>query len=331
MKMHRILYSSTTAVFEKYFSKIQQNYKSDIMNDLTKMVMRIRADKCPDYKSYAGYVQCIIDYFDLILRLKMEGFKKFIKDHLSYCTIDLSSTKWFIPRETDEIYSKSFYETILDIMRYTDIRKKEYAEAINEIGIRTCVYCNTEYMPLYKSKGKIKTRFEADHFFPKNKHPFLCITFYNLLPICSYCNKTKSKYHSIFYLYTDDFKKISPFQFSLEDQSILEYKRNFDANKLKICIKCNEKKLLKNHNDRFHIENLYSSFKNEAEEILWKAMTRNRSYMEQLKASYSYIFGAFDVDQIRFLYGFYGKKSDIHKRPLTKMKQDIAKQLKILK
>lgn len=328
--MHRILYSSTVKAFDDYCVDVIQNYKSDIKSDLIAMMKRIYKDKRPNYRLYAGYVQCIINYFDQILKLKMEDFNTFIKDHLSFYTVDLSSNKWFKAKRND-VYKGSFYKTLVNKMRYNSVRKNEYINAINEIGIRTCVYCNAEYTPIYTSNGKCKARFEADHFYSKDKYPFLCISFYNLLPCCPYCNKTKNKYPSFFYLYTNDYRKLSPFQFSLEKNSIIDYKRNYDASKLKICIDCNEAGLLKNHNDRFHIENLYSSFKNEAEEILWKAMTRNRSYMEQLKASYSYIFGSFDVDQIRFLYGFYKKRSDIHKRPLTKMKQDIAKQLKILK
>lgn len=319
-------------VFDAYCKKIKNDYKKDIINKLTAMLKRVYKDRCPDYRLYAGYIQTIIDHFDLILELKMEKFNLFAKDHFSYYKINFSSKKWFNYAGSNDCYKdESFFETLVSEMRYNIIKKNVYIPAIKDLGIRTCIYCNAEYMPVYESGRKIKARCEADHFFPKDKYPFLCISFFNLLPSCPYCNKSKRDKPASFYLYTNNYCEISPFRFGLEEKSVIQYKLNFDAKKLKINIDSDDKRLLKNHNDCFHIENLYSSFKDEAEEIIWKSMAKNYSYMKQLKQSYKCIFGSYGVNKIRFLYGFYEKQCDVHKRPLSKMKQDIAKQLKILK
>lgn len=325
------MYSSVVPFFDDYCEKVKINYKNDIITRLTAMLKRVCKDKCENYRSYAGYIQCIIDHFDLILKLRMENFELFERDHFSYYNVQFSSKNWFKSIGEKDIYSKSFYETLVVEMRYDAIRKKEYAITLNNLGVRTCVYCNAEYMPIFKINGKIKARLEADHFFPKDKYPFLCISFYNLLPSCPHCNKSKRDKHALFYLYTDNYHEISPFKFTLDEKSVIQYKMSFDSEKLKINIDSDDKKLLENHNERFHIKDLYSSFKDEAEEIVWKSMIKNYSYMIHMKQSYKCIFGSMAVDRIRFLYGFYEKKKDVHKRPLTKMKQDIAKQLKILK
>lgn len=77
----------------------------------------------------------------------------------------------------------------------------------------------------------------------------------------------------------------------------------------------------------FHITELYTAHTDEAEKIIWKSRIYNNSYRDQLQHSFGKLFGN-DVEKIMRLYwGFYSKESDIFKRPLSKLKQDIARQL----
>ena len=99
---------------------------------------------------------------------------------------------------------------------------------------------------------------------------------------------------------------------------------------LNIMIGSQEPGLASNHNKRFHVNALYQSFKDEAEELLWKYKTRNDTYINQLIDSFQKKFPYKRNEIKRFLYGFYSQEKDIHKRPLTKMKQDVAKQLKLV-
>jgi len=60
-------------------------------------------------------------------------------------------------------------------------------ELTNELGIRSCLYCNRNYVLTVIQKTKI-IRPELDHFFPKSIHPVLALSFYNLIPSCHICN-----------------------------------------------------------------------------------------------------------------------------------------------
>lgn len=75
---------------------------------------------------------------------------------------------------------------------------------IKTLQILCCAYCHTQgtyvvneyYKRNHKphKKGELKKPkafFELDHYYPKSKYPFLCVSFYNLIPICSSCNKAK--------------------------------------------------------------------------------------------------------------------------------------------
>ena len=60
----------------------------------------------------------------------------------------------------------------------------DYAYKIaNDLNVNTCPYCNRNYINTVIDKGKkgiIRPTF--DHFFPQVRHPFLALSFYNLIP-----------------------------------------------------------------------------------------------------------------------------------------------------
>lgn len=326
--MIRILYNDTQLAFDNYFREVCKYHKANTINKLKDIKAHINPD--PTCRDYTQYVDVLINRYDDILKLKKDEFDSFKNQHLNFNNIDFSGSSW-INTNNNGGYKGSFYQNIVKAMNYEHIRDKEYAEAIKALGIRTCVYCNAEYMPIIKiTKRSHRCRFEADHYWSKDKHPFLCISFYNLLPSCAFCNRSKSNNVSDFYLYTDKVTDINPFRFKLDEKSIIGYEHCFKADKLNILFE-GPSSLKQNHENRFHISDIYKSFKDEAEEIVWKAKTINSSYAANLKASFQSVFKNLGENEIRFLYGFYEKTKDVHKRPLTKMKQDIAKQLKILK
>lgn len=339
--MKRILYSETVEVLNEYYAKICKYHRKSTLTKLKEMKDRITRDQVEKWEEYNKYLDVLINIFgDLdelqkLIALKKDEFESY--DKFFPNNINLSTSNWFNPKSDNQEgdYKGSFYANIVDALNYKNIRDKEYADAIKKLGIRTCIYCNAEYMPIVEMQGRTyRCRFEADHFYPKNKRPFLCISFYNLLPSCAFCNRGKSYNDALFYLYTDDPCDLVPFSFKLDGKSVIDYMHFLDSEKLKIDFtnsKNGDEKLLENHEEKFHISQIYQSFKDEAEEILWKAKTINLSYVSQLKKSFESIFGSLGEKEIRYLYGFYDKEEDIHKRPLTKMKQDIAKQFGILK
>jgi len=54
-------------------------------------------------------------------------------------------------------------------------------------SVRFCPYCNADTVYAIKVNGR-HVRSDLDHFFPKDKYPFLATSLYNLIPSCSRCN-----------------------------------------------------------------------------------------------------------------------------------------------
>ena len=98
----------------------------------------------------------------------------------------------------NQIALKFHLSTILEIVFDYDYfaKKGDHYNAFKLIetsGIKSCPYCNkrsivTNYVKVSSKKFKQGLRSELDHFFPKNDHPMLALSFYNLIPSCLECN-----------------------------------------------------------------------------------------------------------------------------------------------
>jgi len=57
-----------------------------------------------------------------------------------------------------------------------------------KLDVRSCLYCNRNYILTVTNTDDKIIRPEFDHFFPKSDHPILALSFYNLIPSCHICN-----------------------------------------------------------------------------------------------------------------------------------------------
>ncbi len=94
------------------------------------------------------------------------------------------------------------------VFRYEAFRNSAYCGRLFEqleFSEATCPYCNYHMLHVLevpkeepgamatgkartKPKTELRTYFQIDHFHPKVTHPFLALSFYNLIPSCYSCN-----------------------------------------------------------------------------------------------------------------------------------------------
>lgn len=316
-----------------YKDLVIRDYKENTIRLLELMKSVIKPDAL--YDDCRKCIEIIVNEYDDLILVKKEKFNQW---NTYFGKMDFSYDDWldssYSSQNGNPKFNGIFYKEILSILGYNDIRETLYAEIIKKIGVRTCMYCNAEYLPI--SEGDLwdehVCRFETDHYMPCSQYPFLGISFFNLFPSCPFCNKSKSNNPLSFYPYTSNKKEKSPFKFEVNDKSLMKYRRTFDYRQLFVEF-MGPDALLKEYNDRFHIDKIYEkSFNDEVEEIVWKNDIHSDSYMSQLVKAFKSIFSnAQDAEEFRLKNGFYKDEEDIFKRPLTKMKQDIAKQLGIIK
>lgn len=250
--------------------------------------------------------------------------------------IDFSKIFEFTSDDGTKCGTGKFADEIIGALCYKEIRDKIIPTYVKQLEIRTCVYCNANWAITFGGKGNHKKRgyYEIDHFKPKSLYPHLCISFFNLHPSCGGCNKTKSKDEALFNLYVENNRKVelTPFVFELEKTSFINYYINKKDNHIEVLFKGKSgyEELAENHNNIFHIKELYKEFDPEVEELIWKFKTYNKVYIKILVSSFKSLFPDKGENINRFLYGFYESEKDIHKRPLTKLHQDVFAQLKRL-
>ena len=226
------------------------------------------------------------------------------------------------------IFVDKGYEAKISTTTDTSIAYK----LVENLGIKTCPYCNRNYISFVNKKRK--TRPQLDHFYPKAIYPFLACSFYNLIPSCSACNHMKSDDDS--YKDEKDGNLVHPynvkdsdftFSYSFDNLDILKSidEKNIkfeDEKKIRITL---DRKYEKN-NDYFQLETIYQNHKDIVIELILKEINYPKSYINEL------IKNGFGTEEeiYRFIFSNYLKIDDLHKRPLSKLTRDIVEELGIL-
>lgn len=133
---------------------------------------------------------------------KNKKHKKVCFEKLKYWWENLDNIILASPDKLDELVMKwdrkKCGEIILQrelgktfISYYELISKKHGLDLVKMLNIKTCPYCNRQFIHTFK--GRTFERPELDHFYPKSKYPLLCLSFYNLIPTCHFCNHIKSE------------------------------------------------------------------------------------------------------------------------------------------
>jgi hypothetical protein len=311
---------------KKLFSKKRSDFKKPL-EELDILEKHLRTNYSSN-QQHANYIKAIIDNYSELKKIQPQDFDNYQEKFFNNLTENDLKIKFSIP--SDQTKQKQFYELIVDAMRYDAARIEFYKYVRDKLGIKACVYCNAQLAAtVVEDNGTFNGMYELDHFYPKSKYPYLCTSFFNLQPCCANCNKSKSHNEAKFCLYTNDYSKIYPFEFLLDKKSLVKYMLNQNCEELKINFASSEVGLKDDQEKHFHISKLYETQTDLAEEIIWRSKIYSESYQETLKKSFAKL-SLKQSDFKRFIIGNYYKQEDIHKRPMSKLVQDIARQLKLI-
>ncbi|MEZ0129231.1 hypothetical protein AB9T88_05390 [Flavobacterium sp. LBUM151] len=286
------------------------------------------------HKKHREYINKIINEYSSIIAADPSQIKNLIKEFNKIDTGDILNE--CVPNKKIK-----FYEAIIKAMRYEDLRESEFHSYVKASGIKACVYCNAQLTVVVnfsfydkkekKRKPKIMAKLELDHFYSKSKYPFLSTSFYNLYPVCGNCNRAKSDNEINFELYTKDLNEVNQFKFWIDDKSILEYWLSLKSANLSVHFENSNGDIVffNEYNNMFGIQGIYDTQVDIAEELVHKAKVYTDAYKKSLVDNFKDLF----PDKLildRIIVGNYADQSEIHKRPMAKYSQDIARQLKLI-
>jgi hypothetical protein len=237
-------------------------------------------------------------------------------------------------------FSKSYYSKFSTKGKYIGKPSNGYCSQkwIKRIGVNTCPYCNLSYTKNIITYNKTKhgrkkknenehyKTFQIDHFHPKSRFPFLAVSFYNLIPSCSYCNHRKKEkilpwnpFQHISYD-TDLRTTLFPIIKSYDPKKSFSTQTTIKIASLDIDLKVNIEKL--------YIEELYQQHDDYVAELLEMARPYPRAHINTLKGLLQQ-HGYNKYDIYRMIYRNYSNQDNYHKRPMAKLTKDILKSLGI--
>jgi hypothetical protein len=339
-------YKKVSDLEEDFLSKFRKNTKPE---DLIKGF--IKNNICRSFKNASNIQLDILNYLEIefpnIIKARPKELEKIIRIFKQnnwqkeiFCNGGkISCGECKSPKKCKGKTTK-FGVELLYILGYEERFRGNINRGLwltKQLNIKVCPYCNAQNTLITeKGYGKEIIKFQLDHFYPKSEFPYLSISLYNLIPSCANCNLTKSSKG------LNRITHYNPHDMDLANKS--KFNLVYDPSPSKLTVKGIKNQILniqfkakykdpldivKNHNEMYHIDGVYNRHKDVAEELLLLKII----YSKMQASMHLKIEGLFSkkIDYYNFLLRNYYLKQDILKRPLSKLTQDIAKQLKILK
>lgn len=197
------------------------------------------------------------------------------------------------------------------------------AELIDKLGIKVCPYCNRNFInnATYGEQGVRRTS-QVDHFFSKDKYPYLAMSFYNLVPSCPSCNHLKGNQSIDYSPYDKRFKTNELLHFDYQFLSIDGFD---DERQLKVTLKS-----INEHMDRnicvLRLESQYKMHNDIVFEMIKKKQIYTDSRLTEIEKHFGHLF-LNKEEMRRVLYGNYLQEEAFHKRPLSKLTSDIYRKV----
>jgi hypothetical protein len=124
----------------------------------------------------------------------------------------------FFSRETNYENARLTEEgkVVKAVFNYYDFFRgqPEYVEHCRNLHVPYCPYCNEVPIPLITLADGVESAInQLDHFYPKSRHPYLSLSFFNLVPSCEKCNGPQIKKEKRFDINTH----FNPFHSRLDD------------------------------------------------------------------------------------------------------------------
>lgn len=210
-------------------------------------------------------------------------------------------------------------------------------ELIESVGIDVCPYCNRTFIYTTKTvQGNKVTQAELDHFFSKERFPYLAIAKYNLVPSCSCCNRNGGKFTTDVY----DAHLVNPyeitrpgdylkFRLKVKNANVTSLEKLASGLSIKVMAKRPD---MQKTIDSLNLEGLYQHHTDYAAELYfkWKVKATHvyRGSVKGLLRKQGITLS--DDDIKRIIVGNYVKEADFGKRPLAMMIHDLATEMGLI-
>lgn len=219
-----------------------------------------------------------------------------------------------------------FIKSIFNVTYKDHFPRRRFIQAI---GLKTCPYCNRAYIYTIE-EGEINP--QIDHFYYKAKYPLFAVSLYNLIPACSVCNSAGAKgqrdtllgYYSTHSPHETEDSEFR-FNYKLLSPAIIKGSKRLTGNDVQILLDSKNEV----YDKLFHITSLYEQHVDHIVDLLYKRkFVYNNETLEFLRRLTGKNLKRSTLD--RFIVGAYVEVNNYHKRPLSKLYTEIAKEIELI-
>ena len=247
--------------------------------------------------------------FNAITLADDRGLRRFAEDYrMSLRGLSISDEEK-VNNRIVQVFSE-LYESFVEMQGYS---------VLELLSIMTCPFCNRQFVTVCK---EAKVRPDFDHFLPKSKYPTLAVSFFNLVPICSTCNKTKGTRRVYIHPYFGGAKM----EFYAHEKGNITKKSLADLarlteNQLEVSISSSDIASIRRLNV-LRTKPIYNTHRNYVANIISKAYAYDRHACNALVDDFAANSGS-PQDVHNFVWGPYLDRRHQEEMPLSKLTADI--------
>ncbi|WP_026475712.1 hypothetical protein [Alkaliphilus transvaalensis] len=308
-------------------------------------VINIKHDTVIDFdnRKFNNYFISKIDLYHKFFKYLLKNNNKKLKQILKSEPYRLERIYDGLEWNFDEIFfvtndEKKFVCDLLSIIfNYESVINNKSSkwngyDLATRLDITVCPYCNRSYIFTVISRDKEIVRPEFDHFYCKSLYPIFSLSFYNLIPSCSICNKKKSntdflKKQKGLHPYYEGYGNNAFFTYEIKDLDTFEGEK--EAVKVKLQINHDPDGKISINNKVFAISAIYEYHNDIVADLLYRGKTYTKSVIEDIVETLNNgeSTKVSEEEVFNLIYN-YSSDEDIPKRSLGKLHKDIVDRMK---
>jgi len=303
---------------KKIFESNYIHIKGGILKRIEKEIKKLKNKKKAEFINFKKQLIFLRDNLDFFIIGEIDEILNFTSRENCFQNFLYDKKASYLGKKTKLTYgSKMIY-----LLGYDSWRGIFSIELMQKLKVKVCPYCNEHYTYLINTSGKSKILAQFDHFLPSSTHPYLSMSFFNLIPSCGVCNHNKLKYEFLFL-------KVNPY---LQDKNLLKFSYRFSGERekceeifLKIDDNFNdgEKRKIYDFYDKLLIKERYNQHLDIANEISEVSNGNTFDYFFDMHNK----FGVSYEEIYKILYGNFFSEIEFVKRPLSKFMRDLIEEL----
>ena len=295
---------------EQYLAVVNKNIHSKTQERIIRSCKKFLPDDFFSGNTDELFKELVLAPFD-----KLKSAEKYIEEK----KMNIMKIESFCKKRGKKIPMTKLYRVLHDTYKVVaDSEKNKMSvrvRIVKNTGLTVCPYCNRDYI---NCRADNVSGAQLDHFFSKSKMPIFSVCLYNLVPVCSNCNRIKSKQEGNF---------ASPFDESIDWKEDIKF--SFVGNSLadiQINIDTNEQ--LKTNIEKMRIHETYQIHKLEVLELIEQQEIYNDSQKDEFKDVLAKT-KITDLEIKKIIFGPELTEDRIKGKPLGKMIRDLHKQMNI--